>query len=567
MQKPKCGRAVNKPFQLTTFPCQAKYLHQAISDLCTGSGDPRSVSFTAMGYLRDELLSRYTDASQEGLAQRATLAVDKLLASETKNKSTNLRFAELDRNPPTKFVTSVLNRATLIIADIIGDVDYNMFLRAGFSSGSTTSRLRKNGEAASKYDGMGDVTPRAFKYIKSLQQLCPLWAEAEYVAWWKGLKNPTRLVEGNVVFTVPKNNVIERAAAKEPDYNMYLQRAVGGHIRRRLKIAGVDLDDQSVNQKLARYGSKTGTLATLDLSAASDSVTTGLIQRLFDIRWVDLLFDLRSERGILPGTPRNQFHTWEMLSSMGNGFTFEVESLVFYSLCRAVAYVRGERGKISVYGDDLIVPTAIVSGVRRILHFCGFTLNTSKSFYDTPFRESCGKHYYAGADVTPFYLREPVVNHIRLIHFLNRLREWGEIGGISDPRLWPLWVKTADRIPASLRGNGQISSITRLVDPSGTGGLCYTLVSDQKSNRSSFSHYIASLAVEGDELPLQQGVNQDTLRLGSEERPRAKFGNEDKILLSQSSRPTTKYKLLPHRDSILDSKLVFPQEILAPSSP
>lgn len=548
MSRQKSVRAVNKPFRLKTFPCQAQAVYEALCALKQdGEGNPRSENFSSFGYLCEELLSRFTAPSKEGLELRTARAIEKLLATEARNKDTNQRLAEIETDKPTLFVQSVLNRAKLVIADIIGEVDYGMFLRGGYSSGSTTSRLRKHGEAASKYDGKGDVTVRAYPYIATLQELSPIWREACDTAFKAQGKMTTRLVEGNVVFTVPKDATIERPAAKEPDYNMYLQRAVGSHIRSCLRRKGVDLNDQTVNQRLAQEGSKTGKLATLDLSAASDSVTTGLVKVLFSTQWQDVLFDLRSERGIFPGSARNEFHTWEMLSSMGNGFTFEVESLIFYSLCKAVAYVRGQRGIISVYGDDLIVPTTIVSGVRRILRFTGFTLNVKKSFYDTPFRESCGKHYYNGTDVTPFYIREPIVDQVRLIHLLNHLRDWGSIDGISDPRLYDLWKRLSGRIPMELHGGQSRNSIFQLASPRSTkGGLRFSPVVKQTTKWHSLSHYIASLA-------FTPGLTENYI--------------EKKIIeiqLSISSNVGSLYRLVPQGDCEVDRISWFPQEIPCP---
>nr|URG15409.1 MAG: RNA dependent RNA polymerase [Leviviridae sp.] len=545
MSRPKVKRAVNKPFRLKPFPCQAHQILKEIRLLSNGSGNPRGDSFCPMAYLSDQLLSRYAAPSKEGAELRASLAVDKLLESEKRNVTTNQRLSEFDRNPPTKFVTSVINRARIIISEILGEVDYEMFLRGGFSSGSSTSRLKRQGMAASKYDGKGDVTLRAYPYIAVLQHLSPLWTESCDKAYMRSGSLTTRVVEGNVVFTVPKDSTIDRAAAKEPDYNMYLQRAVGSHVRRKLRLHGIDLNDQTVNQELARIGSTTGSLATLDLSAASDSVTTGLVQLLFPQQWTDLLFDLRSERGVLPGSNRNEFHVWEMLSSMGNGYTFEVESLIFYSLCRAVAYVRGIRGTISVYGDDLIVPTQAVSGVRRILRYAGFRLNVDKSFYNTPFRESCGKHFYNGADVTPFYIREPVVNQIRLIHVLNHLRDWGAIGGISDPRLYPIWEKYANRIPKALWGSN-IDSIFALKSPivEGCKTLKFAPVRKEQKHHSKFSHYIASL--------------DTSVRPETDNWLAKRFESNQ---LSETTSVDSSYRLVPNRHCMFNSINHFCEEV------
>lgn len=509
------GRTGRKAhFRIPEFPCQASSLYKTLSSIVKGSGDPRSENFTPGGYLRDSLLSRFADPSHEGATLRRTLAVNKLRESEQKNKLTNLRLAELDRNPPTQFVQSVLNRARLNISQILGEVDYSMFLQGGFSKGATTSRLRSSGGAASKFDGKGHVTRSAYPYAATVIELSPLWKEAFDRSYISTGRQQLSLVEGNVVFTVPKDNIIDRAAAKEPDLNMYLQKAVGHFVRRRLRLVGVDLNDQSINQSLAKQGSIDGTLATLDLSAASDSVTTGLIQLLFPQEWTDLLFALRSERGIFPDSNRNELHTWEMLSSMGNGFTFEIETLVFFALCRAVAYVRGQRGIINVYGDDIVVPTGIVSGVRRILRFTGFTLNTSKSFYKGPFRESCGKHYYQGVDVTPFYVREPITDYTRAIHFANKLREWAACGDICDPRFFPLWEQAVRPLPEALFSGSSCESILSLACPPKRRKGCMTLspVTHRSSRHTSFSHYIYAVSLKSyGELPPSIVIKGTTL--------------------------------------------------------
>jgi hypothetical protein len=83
---------------------------------------------------------------------------------------------------------------------------------------------------------------------------------------------PLTVHESSVYFTVPKNSTIDRSACKEPEVNMILQRALSKHIRESLKRVGIDLRDQGVNQRLARDALKLG-LATVDLSAASDSIT------------------------------------------------------------------------------------------------------------------------------------------------------------------------------------------------------------------------------------------------------------------------------------------------------
>ena len=207
-----------------------------------------------------------------------------------------------------------------------------------------------------------------------------------------------RVVPGNIFFTVPKNAETDRGACKEPDWNMFFQKGIGDYIRARLKRVGCDLDDQTLNQRLARAGSIDGSLATIDLSAASDSNSISLVERIVPFELYRVMDDLRSPVTMLPS---GEYYTPNMFSSMGNGFTFELESLLFLSLTRAVTSLFRIPGRISVYGDDIIAPTKCIPVLLDLLGYCGHRPNTDKTFHTGFFRESCGKHYFHGNDVTP----------------------------------------------------------------------------------------------------------------------------------------------------------------------
>ena len=99
----------------------------------------------------------------------------------------------------------------------------------------------------------------------------------------------------------------------------------------------------------------------------------------------------------------------EQFSSMGNGFTFPLETLLFYSLARAVLkYMHAsaeEWDMLSVYGDDITLPSRCFSLLTEVFTECGFLVNSRKSFSDGPFRESCGADYLRSIDIRPFYVR------------------------------------------------------------------------------------------------------------------------------------------------------------------
>lgn len=258
------------------------------------------------------------------------------------------------------------------------------------------------------------------------------------------------IVRHNVIDTVPKNAKTHRVIAKEPRANGFLQKGVGAYFRERLKHVGVDLDDQTVNQRGASraYSDR---LATIDLKAASDTVSRELVYELLPIDWVLFLEDIRSHWSKLPSG--EEIHL-EKFSSMGNGFTFELESLIFWALGSGTidAYVGSLNGPdygvpgiktLLVYGDDLIVHQLVAPRFIEVLNYCGFTVNTDKTYIEGEFFESCGKHFFKDVEVTPVYQKDLVVDvltHIRLSNRLIRVSTRFTATWEMDGRIKPAWL-------------------------------------------------------------------------------------------------------------------------------
>lgn len=150
---------------------------------------------------------------------------------------------------------------------------------------------------------------------------------------------------------------------------------------------------------------------------------------------------------------------------MGNGFTFELESLLFYAITRVVCRLSGKAGRISVYGDDIIAPAAVVPRLIRIFYWLGFRTNAKKTFWRGPFRESCGKHWYRGYDFSPFYIRRRVSTLPDLITLLNNFLKWdGRDYGFITHDLAVIWHrKFSSLIPQSLWGGVDPEDSTCLV--------------------------------------------------------------------------------------------------------
>ena len=227
-----------------------------------------------------------------------------------------------------------------------------------------------------------------------------------------------KVVDGSRITTVPKTALTDRTIAIEPLLNCFFQLGVDRVIKSALRRKwGYDLSSQTRNQIYAKEASVTNKMVTVDLKAASDTIALMICAIFLPPAWYNLLLDLRSPKGDLEG----EECTFEKISSMGNGYTFALESLIFGALVRcAIRRTQSER-KSAVYGDDLIVPTTAFSYLRDLLVLCGFKLNDDKSFSDGPFRESCGKDFFLGYDVRPVFLKRTLETAQDLFYLHNSL--------------------------------------------------------------------------------------------------------------------------------------------------
>lgn len=440
--------------RLSTTVCEAVTL-DAMELVANWPSDPIRSNF-GLQYLKDEFESKFLDPTRVPANVRAKAAIEKWLSTDKRNERTNRRMflAECDVGVPDfGWVTEprLVAKTAKIIFEILGPLDISrVYQKHAVTNGASTRIRRGPWAAAEKCDQTAHVSRSAqFDYMMVAQN-----TELPHDLIWK---------DESVMFTVPKKTEIDRVACKEPEGNMILQRSAGLFIRQRLKRVGIDLRDQTRNQLLAKTGMFDG-LATIDLSSASDSISYEVVKRLLPPDWFSFLDDIRVGTTTLPN---GHFHHMEMFSTMGNGFTFELETLLFYALARATAWFSGKKGVISVYGDDIIIPSSLAPRFKRVMDWFGFKLNAKKSFWNSPFRESCGGHYYNGTDVSPLYLRERVKGKTDLIRLLNGLAEWDtrehNCPWILSDYFRPFWEKWSRHIPHDLRGGWDFRDPTRLV--------------------------------------------------------------------------------------------------------
>jgi hypothetical protein len=230
---------------------------------------------------------------------------------------------------------------------------------------------------------------------------------------------------------VPKNARTDRTIGVEPALNVVLQLGVHEYFSDLLDRTGNTIWEggQERNKELARVGScnphRVDSPVTVDLKSASDTVASELVRRLFPREWVALLDDLRCKSYVLEG----QNHEFQKWSSMGNGYTFVLETLIFLSLARAVNSLFS--GKLaSVYGDDIIVEKGVCLPLIEVLSYCGFQVNTEKTAIVGGFRESCGADWYYGLQITPVYVRKLALRPTDIYRLLNRAAkcfDWSEV--------------------------------------------------------------------------------------------------------------------------------------------
>jgi len=224
-----------------------------------------------------------------------------------------------------------------------------------------------------------------------------------------GQERPVRVV------TVPKTLKSPRVIAIEPLCMQYAQQGVleslVGHLEGRDNPFKwlIGFTDQSPNRRMAYEGSYFCELATLDLSEASDRVSNQLVRELVE-PWpyvARALDATRSRKAEVFG----KTYRLAKFASMGSALCFPIEAMVFATIIfcgieeelnRQLTRkdVQSFQRRVRVYGDDIIVPVKHAVRVVEKLEAFGLRVNTSKSFWTGKFRESCGREYYDGHDVS-----------------------------------------------------------------------------------------------------------------------------------------------------------------------
>lgn len=351
-------------------------------------------------YLAAELLRKYPGFPID--LDRVEAAVKLFWESERQCWRTNRRLYPYVDNfgCQDEGVHRFIDRVRKKILRIIGSKPPEITELCGFGPGATYDCRGKHVLSADKLEKIPTRTKALFSDISHI------WLYGQTM-WCQNHGGSPRLdsivVRGNRFTTVPKDSEKDRGICIEPTLNVYIQKGYGKALRTCLKRVGIDLDmGQSRHGVLAEWASARGDYATIDLSSASDSVSKALVELLLPPAWYEALAAARCAYTEIQG----KWVRLEKFSSMGNGYTFELETLIFAAICSCLVDERFRKESLGqvcfVYGDDIIVPSDCSADVIAALAFFGFTVNSRKTFCSGSFRESCGTDAFDGQVVRPF---------------------------------------------------------------------------------------------------------------------------------------------------------------------
>lgn len=411
-------------------------------------------------------------------------AITSFWDAEEHNRQTNERWAVEE---PSGFLDTLTSR----LAEFFGNCPSWDDVIDNGNWGPGTNREFPLG---SSFTGCELKTAVPLTFLRQNTQLVPRMLK-RHVQWARALEERyephcnsggcAQAVTGSKQSHVPKSALTHRSISTEPLFEGYLQAGLGFFIRRCFKRESRDLSySWTTCQKLAHLGSVTGLWCTLDLKAASDSLCRNPLVTLMSgdpqlQAWYSKLNRTRCSSGEVfsptdlqpplgsTGQFKRQEHRFELFSSMGNGYTFELESALFY--CVITSCVPGvwvqHHGQpvlrwphVSVFGDDLVFPSAYAPQVFATLEWLGFRVNNTKSFVEGPFRESCGLDLVAGVNVRPLFITKELSSGHEIVDLCNRIWSRGHFESCVDRFVDPhdsRWLRAYNALRQSIPRNIQ----------------------------------------------------------------------------------------------------------------
>jgi hypothetical protein len=243
------------------------------------------------------------------------------------------------------------------------------------------------------------------------------------------------------LIAVPKTYDKPRLIASEPTSNQFCQQSLMQWLRENLTPLAkevIDFRSQEPSRRMALEGSLTGDLVTVDLSSASDRLSCWAVERA--LSWNEsLLIALNACR-----TPTvtselvGRSCVLRKFAAQGSAVTFPVQSLIYSAAAIAATLwadgygrigartrllprdiIAEVKGRVRVFGDDIIVPKSALVYLHFLLTFMGLKINGGKTHHCGNFRESCGMDAWKGVEVTPVYVPSTTVGSDNLLEVVS----------------------------------------------------------------------------------------------------------------------------------------------------
>jgi len=354
--------------------------------------------------------------------ERTTRAINKYIQCEQELRRSDRSFHDDSRLDFDRM-------ARLLWTNVLGRVDRRVYLgdfRPKHGPGATADKLKGNLKFTNVTwtQRLEDEFPFVENGVASYSQYIEMIDSVKFLE--PGAEIPVKVI------TVPKTLKTPRIIAVEPTHMQYMQQALLELIEEEIRKDNNSMnflcyDSQIPNQEMARRGASDRSLATLDLSEASDRVSNEHVRQLLShtphlFRSVDACRS-RKARVLDKVSGLDQTIRLAKFASMGSALCFPMEAFVFTTVVflgiqKSLGYqltqkdIKSFYGRVRVYGDDIIVPTNHASIVAEVLESYGFKVNRDKSFWTGMFRESCGKEYFNKTDVSISRVRSmPPVNN------------------------------------------------------------------------------------------------------------------------------------------------------------
>lgn len=343
-------------------------------------------------------------------------ALKSFLDRERINRSYNRKLKGLVAND--EFLSRVFQHARFFLATLLGSYEHKIDLM--FGPGSTLDLRGSNATLTGKIETEPTVTPGCLLRLSGDVHTFPMLS-----AW---VNRRVNVCNHSELAFVPKDATKDRVIAFEPTVNTVYQRNIGIQLRDKLNKLYCLRTAPEVHHKLAYLASRDGLMATIDFKDASNSLYYALVRALFPPDW---FLAMDASRVHYTKLPNGSLHELEMFSSNGNGFTFEMETLLFLALGKGVSRASCKEDSISVFGDDVIIASDVAELYMTTCEKIGLFVNDAKSFTSGFFRESCGRDFICGYLVRPIYLKKFAPGILGLYQLHNRFWEIEDLLGLT----------------------------------------------------------------------------------------------------------------------------------------